>query len=272
MSGIEGRRRVTPARRIRDLLRAQILAGVYTGRALPPETDVARDLRVSRNVIRDAFCLLREEGLIDRIPGAGTFVVSAKATQGLDRLRGLAESFDGLPGRVTNRVLLAEIVSASPPVAERLLVEEGSPVVALERVRLLDDVPLSLDTSYLPADRGRKLLHLDLVGRDVFGLLEDEIGIPLSAAALSIEAVAADAPVAAALEIAPGSPLLLLERLTFDCDGRPLDLEFVRYRGDRMALTGLLPRIGTPALDQLPTREGMTHGDSRAHRASRTEL
>lgn len=262
MPATEGRRRVTPARRVRDLLRAQVLAGVYAGRALPPETDLARDLRVSRNVMRDALCLLREEGLIDRIPGAGTFVVSAKATQGLDRLRGLAESFDGGPGRVSNRVLLAEIVPAPAPVAERLLLESGALVVALERVRLLDDVPLSLDTSYLPADPGRRLLHLDLAGCDVFGLLEREVGVPLSGAALSVEAVAADAPVAAALEVPAGSPLLLLERLTFARDGRPLDLEFVRYRGDRISLTGLLPRDGRPTLAQLPTKSIDSIGNS----------
>ncbi len=143
-------RRIAPARRIRDVLRARILAGTYGEQPLPSEAELARAFRVSRNIVRDVLALLRAEGLIDRIPGAGTFVVSGKAVQGLDRLRGLAESLETGSARVVNQVLLAQTVPATATVAERLMLDPGSPVVALERVRLLDDQPLSLDASYLP--------------------------------------------------------------------------------------------------------------------------
>src|SRR5689334_7962846 len=112
--------RVAPVRRIRDVLRTRILAGVYGTRPLPSEAQLAADFRASRNVVRDVLTLLRMEGLVDRIPGVGTFVVSGKAVQGLDRLRGLAESFGTGPDRVVNHVLLADTVPATPAVAERL--------------------------------------------------------------------------------------------------------------------------------------------------------
>ena len=44
------------------------------------------------------------------------------------------------------------------------------------------------------------------------------------------------------LAIRPGAPLLLMHRLTFLEDGTPFDLEAVRYRGDRCALTTTIPR------------------------------
>jgi GntR family transcriptional regulator len=158
---------------------------------------LAADFGTSPNIVRDALALLRDEGLVDRVPGAGTFVVSDKAVQGLDRLRGLAETFETGDARVVNRVLLAEVVPATPIVAERLELEPATPVVVLERIRYLDGAPLSLDASYLTADVGAALLELDLTGRDVFGLLEAELGLPLGSAAVSIEAVAADSTVAA---------------------------------------------------------------------------
>ncbi|MCP2316703.1 GntR family transcriptional regulator [Nocardia amikacinitolerans] len=236
-------RRSAPARRVRDILRARIRSGVYGNLPLPSESQLAADFDTSRNIVRDALTLLRDEGLVDRVPGAGTFVVADKAVQGLDRLRGLAETFETGSDRVVNTVLLAEVVPATPIVAERLELEPGTPVVALERVRHLDGAPLSLDASYLTADVGAPLLQCDLTGCDVFGLLEAELGLPLGSAAVSIEAVAADATVAGLLAVRPGSPLLFLERLTYTDSGRPIDLEYVRYRGDRFSLSGRLHRI-----------------------------
>lgn len=240
--GQPARTRVAPARRIRDVLRARILTGAYGERPLPSETDLAAEFGASRNIVRDVLTLLRAEGLVDRIPGAGTFVVSAKAVQGLDRLRGLAETFDAGADRVVNQVVLAEIVPATPIVAEKLELAPRAPVVALERVRLLDGEPLSLDASYLPADVGEPLLGMDLARHDVFGLLERDLCLLLGSAALSIEAIAADRTVADLLRVREGSPLLFLERLTFTESGRPVDLEFVRYRGDRLSLSGWLRR------------------------------
>ncbi|MVU77595.1 UTRA domain-containing protein [Nocardia sp. ET3-3] len=239
---LSGGRRSAPARRVRDILRARIRSGVYGDRPLPSEAQLAADFSASRNIVRDALALLRDEGLIDRVPGAGTFVVSDKAVQGLDRLRGLAESFETGSDRIVNQVLLAEVVPATPIVAERLELEPGAPVVALERVRYLDGEPLSLDASYLTADVGTPLLAMDLAGCDVFGLLERELGLPLGSAAVSIEAVTADPTVAGLLAVRPGSPLLLLERLTYTDSGRPVDLEYLRFRGDRFSLSGRLHR------------------------------
>ena len=236
-------RRSAPARRIRDILRARIRSGVYGDRPLPSESQLAADFGTSRNIVRDALALLRDERVVDRVPGAGTFVVSKPAVQGLDRLRGLAETFETSTVAITNRVLLAEIVPATPIVAERLELEPGTPVVSLERIRYLDGEPLSLDASYLTADVGGPLLEMDLAGRDVFGLVEAEIGLPLGSAALSIEAVAADPTVADLLAVRAGSPLLLVERLTYTDSGRPVDLEYLRYRGDRFTLFGRLNRI-----------------------------
>lgn len=247
--------RVAPVRRIRDVLRTRILAGEYGTRPLPSETELAGEFRASRNVVRDVLALLRVEGLVDRIPGVGTFVVSGKAVQGLDRLRGLAESFETGCDRVVNQVLLADTVPATPTVAERLLLDAGTEVIALERVRLLDGQPLSLDASYLPADIGRPLLEMDLTRHDVFGLLEGELGLPLGAAALSIEAIAADRTVAGLLRVPDGFPLLFLERLTYTDAGRPIDLEFVRFRGDRTSLAGWLHRTPDPLPKHHPSPE-----------------
>lgn len=79
---------------LRDILRSDILSELHgTGERLPSEAELMASLGASRTAIRAALDLLREEGLIDRVPGAGTSVLAHKARHGLDSLRGLAESF-----------------------------------------------------------------------------------------------------------------------------------------------------------------------------------
>ncbi|MFJ5261560.1 GntR family transcriptional regulator [Streptomyces sp. NPDC088387] len=235
------RLRADRARQLADLIRHQLLAGTFPDGVLPHETTLAGDYRASRNTVREALDLLRAEGLVDRLPGVGTVVVGQKYPHGLDRLMGLAETLRE-HGRVTNEVRTLGPVPAPAPVADRLRVPPGADVLYFERLRRLDGVPLSLDLTYLPLDIGTELLGSDLENTDVFRLLEATTGSRLGHAEITLEAVNADAHSAAVLETPRGAALLMLERLTHLSDGRPVDLEFIRFRGDRITMSGLLHR------------------------------
>lgn len=239
--------RADAARWVRDTLRSQIMEGVFGGLAaatpaLPSDTQLAAALGVSRNAVREALDLLRSEGLITRKPGAGTFVTGAKLRQRLDRLEGLAESLAGHQLPVDNRVLSVRETVATPFVARKLQVEEGSPTMFVERLRSVGGVPLSLDTSWLRAEAIPALVGADLQRTDMFSLIEARLGLTLGWAELTTEAVSADDSIAVLLGIRPGSPLLLLHRLTYLDDETPFDLESIRYRGDRICLVNTLSR------------------------------
>ncbi|MEV7524995.1 GntR family transcriptional regulator [Streptomyces sp. NPDC091371] len=235
------RLRADQARQLADLLRHQILAGGYPGGVLPLENALAADYGAGRNTVRQALGLLRGEGLVERRPGLGTVVVCEKYPHGLDRLQGLAETLHE-HGRVTNEVRTAGPVPAPAPVAGRLGLPEHSEVLYIERLRRLNGLPLSLDLTYVPMDIGAGLLGCDLENTDVFRLLEQLTGRPLGHAEITLEAVNADAHSAAVLQAPRGAAVLMLERLTHLGDGRPVDLEFIRFRGDRITMSGLLRR------------------------------
>ena len=239
--------RADAARWVRDVLRGQILDGAFGGLAaarpaLPPESVLASDLGVSRNAIREALNLLRAEGLITRVQGAGTFVTGAKLRQHLDRLEGLAESLAGHHLPVDNTVLSVRESTATPFVAAKLQVAEGSPILFIERLRSVGGVPLSLDTTSLRPEAIPVLLGADLDHADVFSLIESQLGVRLGWAENTVESVSADTATARLLRVRAGSPLLLLHRLTYLGDGTPFDLESVRYRGDRLCLVTVTPR------------------------------
>jgi GntR family transcriptional regulator len=234
------RPRADTARLVADVLRHQIHAGGY-GDGLPTESDLADEFFVSRNTVREALGTLKSEGLIDRAPRAGTHVAIRKYDHGLDALVGLKETFKGY-GEVRNEVRAVMPVAAPPSVANRLQLRPGEQVLFVERLRYLGDLPLSLDMTYLAADVGDAVVEHSLESNDVFALIEQVTGHRLGSATLAVEAVAADAHSAAILQVPDGAAVLLLERLTHLDDGRPVDLEYIRMRGDRITLRGNLTR------------------------------
>ncbi len=223
-----------------DVLRHQIHAGTYDD-GLPGETELAAEFSMSRNTIREALISLKNEGLIERGPKVGTHVAQRKYDHGLDTLRGLKETFKSY-GEVHNEVRGAMTVSAPPTVAQRLRLEPGQHVVFVERLRYLGGLPLSLDVTYLEPDIGTQVLTHALESNDIFALIEQLTGRRLGAASLALEAIPADAHSAAALQVPDGAPLLMLERLTSLDDGRPVDLEYIRMRGDRITMRGNMMR------------------------------
>lgn len=226
------------------MIRHQIHGGAFE-RALPSEQELAAEFAVSRNTVRDALALLKDEGLIDRAPKVGTQVARRKFDHGLDALLGLKETLKGY-GEVHNEVRAALSVTPPPAVARRLQLAPGEQAVYIERLRYLGDLPLSLDLTYLVPDIGAELLKQDLVGNDIFALIEEISGGPLGSADLALEAITADAHSAATLQVPEGAALLLLERLTKLDGGRPVDLEYIRLRGDRITMRGSLVRQPDP--------------------------
>lgn len=228
------------ARRVADVLRQQIHAGAYPD-GLPAELELAAEFSVSRNTVREALAVLKHEGLIDRGPRVGTHVAQRKYEHGLDALLGLKETFKHL-GEVRNEVRAAMPVTAPPSVARRLRLQPGEQAVFVERLRYLGDLPLSLDLTYLAPDIGARVLENPLEEHDIFALIEQVSGQRLGSASLALEAIPADAHSAAILQVPDGSALLMLERLTSLDDGRPVDLEYIRMRGDRITMRGNLTR------------------------------
>lgn len=229
------------------MLRQQIHAGAYPD-GLPSENELAAEFFVSRNTIREALGVLKHEGLIDRGPKVGTHVAQRKYEHGLDALLGLKETFKNLKetfkneGEVRNEVRAAMPIAAPPSVARRLRLRPGEQAVFIERLRYLGDLPLSLDLTYLAPDIGIQILDHPLETNDVFALIEQVTGRRLGSASLALEAIPADAHSAATLQVPDGAALLMLERLTSLDDGRPVDLEYIRMRGDRITMRGNLIR------------------------------
>lgn len=240
-----GPTRADRARRVANVLRAQVLRGAFPAGVLPNERALVAEFATSRNTVREALGLLRDEGLVARRRGVGTVVAGRTYQHPLGELSGLAEVLRR-HGTVLNEVREARSVRPPLTVARRLGLAEGSPAVYLERLRRVDGAPLSLDCTYLIPEVGEPLLargRSALENHDVFGLIETAAGAPLGRAEVSVQAVVADPATCEVLAMPEGGAVLAVERLTRLADGRPADLEFIHLRGDRLTLHATLDRV-----------------------------
>jgi GntR family transcriptional regulator len=133
---------------------------------------------------------------------------------------------------IVNQLRTFRVVKADRHVASRLNIPEGSGVVEIHRVRLLNRAPVSLEITYVPEALEKRLANADLVTRDIFLILENDCALSLGHADVSIDAILADDEIGAALQVEEGSPVLRIERLTHCSDGAPIDYEYLYFRGD----------------------------------------
>jgi GntR family transcriptional regulator len=217
---------------IREIIRRRVLDGSYAPHSqMPSEAQMMAAFQVSRITIRQALGDLQKEGLIFKVAGKGSFVAKPKAFQNLSRLQGFGEAMAPAGYETFSQVISTRRVAASEIVARRLQLAVGEPVFEIQRLRYLNREPISVDVSYFPRALGERLVKEDLATRGIFVILENDLGHALTHADVQIEAISADESLARHLRIAEASPLLRIERLTHAGE-RPIDFEFLYYRGD----------------------------------------
>lgn len=235
---------------LKVLLLARIAAEkLVAGDRLPSDHQLCDQFDVSRTVVRQALADLEHEGVIVREKGRGTFVAQSKSTQGLvQSLTGLYEDAARSGRALRSEVRRLETVPADDVVARSLAVEPGSPVVLLDRLRYIDEVPWVSVTTYLPADLGVDLTAAELVDGSLYEILGRQ-GLRPVRGTRSIEARVATGPQAKALQIARGSALLFLSSIGYDATGRPVELFEAFHRGDRTRFEVSLPLSGADVRD-----------------------
>ncbi len=214
------------------------------GDCLPNERDLSAALGVSRMTLRQSFASLERRGAIYRVNGrnGGTFVAEPRVDLDLTALPGLTQLVRDARRRTASRVLHRTERAATVDEITDLELDAGASVYVIERVRMLDDAPLAVETSVVPADLFPGLVARDLTG-SLYALLEEYGHRPVSAreyldAALTTELEAK------LLGLPIGAPLLRIERLASDAAGRPVEAGADLLRSDRMRVavrSGLHP-------------------------------
>jgi GntR family transcriptional regulator len=238
---------------VKDVLRDWIKQGKWEqGAQLPGEHELCSIFDVSRPVIRQALSELTNEGIVTREKGRGTFVASPKIKQGLvQRLAGFFEDMTAQGYTPVTIVLAQEVVAASTEIAQHLRLNVGDSVIKVERLRFIDDEPIMLVTTFIPYHLCPQLAQEDLTYQSLYAFLDRSCNLAIAYGRRVVEAVAASKYVSDQLKIRKGSPLILLNSVSYMEDGTPVEYYYAYHRGDRSQFEVELVRVpdGASVLD-----------------------
>jgi GntR family transcriptional regulator len=211
--------------------------GLAPGDRLPTELELERRYGVSRSTIRQALNELAADGVVRRIQGKGTFVEAPKI-QHVPVLTSFSELLKSQGYTPSHRLLASSIQAAPAEVAEGLGIEEGATCRFLRRVFLADGDPVGVADTWLPlallGDHGELFENGEIEEGSLYEILQREpLGLVLHRAVETINPGLAEEADAELLRHAPGSPLLVIKRITFTPEDRPIEWTRLLFAGDR---------------------------------------
>lgn len=226
---------------VREYVRG-LVEGADPGSPAPSERELVQHFGVARMTVRQALDALVSEGLLERVPGRGTFVARAKVDVAV-RLSSFTEDMSRRSMEPGARTLLARMESAGPGVARALEIGEGDKVVHWQRLRTADEVPMCIEDAYLADSIVPKFLdqslpdslYAELRRRDLLPTWGED----------SVDSALSRADEAELLEIGEGEPVLRIARRAFAGD-IAVEVSRSTYRADRFTLWVPLSRPNAP--------------------------
>lgn len=237
MGSISDRSATPKYQQLAELIRERISRGEFApGDRLPSESELGSAYQISRVTTRQALADLERDGLLDRVPGKGTFVRSRPAhVERPSRLTGFRENLLALGLVPSYHTLRAEASRVSPMIADRLSAPSGK-VYVIERVLQADGDPVAFHISYLPL----WLIHAAPQGVFTAAALDQtslyqtmaDAGARIFRAEEIVEPGRATPTEAAALEMEDGELVLRVARTVYDQSRTPLEYVEITYRAD----------------------------------------
>ena len=131
---------------VREYVR-RLIEGEAPGTPAPSERELVHRFGVARMTIRQAIDALVGEGVLERIPGKGTYI--ARPRRPISEVVGLTEELRRRGQVCESETLCARYELAGPGIARALGIAAGASVVHWKRLRKTDGRAICIDDAYL---------------------------------------------------------------------------------------------------------------------------
>ncbi len=171
---------------VSDDIREDILEYIYKnslkpGDALPGERAMCEMFSCSRASLRRALAQLSGEDVVFTVPGSGTFLAPHKFVEESSNFISFSTSWQMSGHRVTSRQLSFSEVDANLKVSRMLGVPLGTKVFELKRLRLIDEVLISIETSYIEKAKCPTLMSFRFDGMaSLYAVLRDRFNLDIT--------------------------------------------------------------------------------------------
>lgn len=214
------------------------------GRTFWSEGEVAEKLAISKMTVRQAFQILRGEGLLVVEKGRRPVIGSGLARKDFQQLRGFTEEMSRRGLRPSSKLLAMQVQKADSKTASALRLKRNQEVFCIERLRYANEDLVGLETTYLPYHFFHGLEKLNLQERSLYSIIESQYGIKLSWSEEELRSIAATEREASLLKIPPGFPLFCMRRTVYDTRDTPIEHGISLFRGDRYSAIVVSRRSG----------------------------
>lgn len=220
-------------------LKQRINSHEFVDGRVPPELELADELQVSRNTVRDALSRLEMEGVIYRRQGAGTFINQAvrlvkTRLEEIVPYETLIAEQGFTPTVDLHRV---DTLPADAATREALNLEPGSQMLLIEKLYRADDEPVIFSQAWLPCHAiTRPYTPADLQV-PIFDLLPRLCQNELSYYLSEVVPVVAAAPVSTLLNLSQSvTALLSFKEIGYTPAGLPVISARSYFRNDMLQL------------------------------------
>ncbi|MBD1546799.1 phosphonate metabolism transcriptional regulator PhnF [Roseibium aggregatum] len=224
-------------RQIMEWLKAEIASGAFEkGSRLPPESEIAARFGVNRHTVRRAIAALTAEGVLRADQGRGTFVAAAPISYPITSRTRFSEIVSGQDKAPSGRLIGAGTEEADALLANWLKVPIGTLLIRLETLRVADGVPVMVGTSWFEQSRFPNLVADYAETGSITRALAKAGVADYRRKESRVTAELVDPQDVAVLGVASGQPVLVVESLNLDADGRPMQYTRTRMAADRIQL------------------------------------
>ncbi|MFC1527561.1 GntR family transcriptional regulator [Candidatus Neomarinimicrobiota bacterium] len=200
---------------------------------LPSENELRDLLGISRHTAQRALKHLVGRGIAYRVQGKGTFVANKTITYSMIANLSFSAEILGLNKKVTSKVINSEEIQAHSLIKKILQTDENAKFYSIQRLRYVEDIPISIQTSYLTSKLVPGLIDKNFEEISLFKVIKEDYGLEIGKAFETLQAVKANNYEAQLLEIEEGDAVFLLERTTKLKSGETLEFVKTILRGDR---------------------------------------
>lgn len=230
------------------ILRDKIDKGVWkTGDMIDSENELSKEFKVSRMTVRNVLMRLVQEELLYRVPGKGTFVTEPKIHTKPLAYMGIREQLEKEGLKIRTEVIDNKVMMPSGRISRKLDIENTQAICYIERVRYIEDKPLSIHKTYLKQLMNPLIDEERLKKDQLCKILEDDYNLVPTYIKETLEMVYATDDQAEKLGLKVGYPLLLLKDRRF-INQRVIEYSEVYFRGDQIRINfeydGASKRLG----------------------------
>lgn len=221
---------------LKNAIKADIKAQIYRpGDRMPSEAEMEEKYQVSRITVRRAVKELCDEEILVRKQGKGTFVLNNQVKSRIDRLAGFHDSLAGEGKKVETKVLEKDIRQIKPSYARDLNMAEMDEAVYLKRIMCADNIPVMIDTCYIPLKRFPGIYDKLQGDFSVYHILREEYGVNMSRYYKVLKVRKATKEEAGYLMCRSGDPVFDLFKIIYNDEGEPQDIAISILKGEDTA-------------------------------------